>query len=275
MSTLASVKKFLSSNDGNSPTIQSHWTVTTAVQNRLLVENFALDKLMRKCYDYSTQEISQQELAERQEEIDMIFLNLNALYQKAQLQYDCCQREIAYYREKESDLNAQYIEAEADIVALRKDLEEAQRIRSNKLEYDDIVQKIKDKSLRSRSEQQEAILNLENEIAALEAEKGTYSQVWHTRKEQFRAIMEALQGMQRQIQEEKEEQERKEGLAEDDQDDGEELSDLMDIDKVKDSSPKSEQANGKLYPEPQEAAPESGALSEGEELGTAEQSMVE
>lgn len=108
--------------------------------------------------------------------------------------------------------------ATTDMTTLRTSLAEAEQLKKHKLEYDVIATEIttSPNSQKTRQMQLDSIARLNGEIDALEREKAEYGKVWLARRGQFGAIVEALMGMQAQIQEDKEEQERREGLDDDD-----------------------------------------------------------
>jgi len=115
--------------------------------------------------------------------------------------------------------------AKADMASLHTSLSLAQETKRNKLTYDTIASEIlSTPHLKPRQTQQDSIARLQQEIADLEQEKDDYGKVWTARRQQFGEIVNALTGMQAQIQEDKEEQERREALDEDGSDDVEEMA---------------------------------------------------
>ncbi|KAF3941613.1 hypothetical protein ABW19_dt0209149 [Dactylella cylindrospora] len=156
------------------------------------------------------------------EEILLDFAPLEEALMRIQLLTDANRKEVARYEQKRVQIEQASEKARNDMISLNSSLSEAHKLKQHKLEYDVIATEITSSpnSQKTRQAQYDSIARLNAEIEALEREKAEYGKVWAARRAQFGAIVEALMGMQAQIQEDKEEQERREGL-DDDEEEGE------------------------------------------------------
>ncbi|EPS44053.1 hypothetical protein H072_1973 [Dactylellina haptotyla CBS 200.50] len=156
------------------------------------------------------------------EEILLDFAPLEEALMRIQLLTAANRKEVARYEQKKMQIEHASEKARTEMVELNASLSEAHQLKQHKLEYDVIATEITSSpnSQKTRQAQYDSINRLNSEIEALEREKAEYGKVWAARRAQFGAIVEALMGMQAQIQEDKEEQERREGL-DDDEDEGE------------------------------------------------------
>ncbi|KAJ6262587.1 hypothetical protein Dda_3398 [Drechslerella dactyloides] len=167
--------------------------------------------------------------------------------------------------------------ARSEMVDLNSSLEEAHKLKHHKLEYDVIATEItaSPNSQKTRQAQNDSIARLNAEIDALEREKAEYGKVWAARRGQFGAIVEALMGMQAQIQEDKEEQERREGL-DDDEEEGEKPDNASNVKVEGDTTQESEKGGeqvsakdgGDLKQEGGDVVMEDTQMEEGERLST-------
>ncbi|KAF3905959.1 hypothetical protein ABW21_db0202354 [Orbilia brochopaga] len=153
-----------------------------------------------------------------EEEILLDFAPLEEALMRIQLLTAANRKEVARYEQKKMQIEQASHKARSEMVELNSSLEEARKLKHYKLEYDVIATEItaSPNSQKTRQTQSDSIARLNAEIDALEREKAEYGKVWAARRGQFGAIVEALMGMQAQIQEDKEEQERREGLDDDD-----------------------------------------------------------
>ncbi|KAK6340574.1 hypothetical protein TWF696_008901 [Orbilia brochopaga] len=153
-----------------------------------------------------------------EEEILLDFAPLEEALMRIQLLTAANRKEVARYEQKKMQIEQASHKARSEMVELNASLEEARKLKHYKLEYDVIATEItaSPNSQKTRQAQYDSIARLNAEIDALEREKAEYGKVWAARRGQFGAIVEALMGMQAQIQEDKEEQERREGLDDDD-----------------------------------------------------------
>ncbi|KAK6501963.1 hypothetical protein TWF481_009782 [Arthrobotrys musiformis] len=154
------------------------------------------------------------------EEILLDFAPLEEALMRLQLLTAANRKEVARYEQKKMQIEQASQKARNEMVELNASLTEAQQLKQHKLEYDVIATEITSSpnSQKTRQAQYDSINRLNAEIDALERERADYGKVWAARRAQFGAIVEALMGMQAQIQEDKEEQERREGLDEDEED---------------------------------------------------------
>ncbi|KAK9477602.1 hypothetical protein V1514DRAFT_108418 [Lipomyces japonicus] len=133
---------------------------------------------------------------------------------KSQLQKNVAEQELGSYESQKVHINETREQNIKVTSNLERELEQARIRRTHLEEYDQFAKNLKKEKLESRQVQLEAIEGLENDIRDLEVQKEEFAKVWLSRRDQFQAIVEALQGMQRQIREEKEEQDRIEGMDE-------------------------------------------------------------
>ncbi|KAK6348610.1 hypothetical protein TWF718_006399 [Orbilia javanica] len=154
------------------------------------------------------------------EDILLDFAPLEEALMRLQLLTAANRKEVARYEQKKMQIEQASQKARSEMVELNAQLSEAQQLKQHKLEYDVIATEITSSpgSQKTRQAQYDSINRLNAEIDALERERAEYGKVWAARRGQFGAIVEALMGMQAQIQEDKEEQERREGLDEDEED---------------------------------------------------------
>ncbi|KAK6519861.1 hypothetical protein TWF506_000155 [Arthrobotrys conoides] len=154
------------------------------------------------------------------EDILLDFAPLEEALMRLQLLTAANRKEVARYEQKKMQIEQASQKARSEMVELNASLTEAQQLKQHKLEYDVIATEITSSlnSQKTRQAQYDSINRLNAEIDALEREKADYGKVWAARRGQFGAIVEALMGMQAQIQEDKEEQERREALDEDEED---------------------------------------------------------
>lgn len=154
------------------------------------------------------------------EDILLDFAPLEEALMRLQLLTAANRKEVARYEQKKMQIEQASQKARSEMVELNASLSEAQQLKQHKLEYDVIATEITSSpnSQKTRQAQYDSINRLNAEIDALERERADYGKVWAARRGQFGAIVEALMGMQAQIQEDKEEQERREGLDEDEED---------------------------------------------------------
>ncbi|KAK6358672.1 hypothetical protein TWF730_007995 [Orbilia blumenaviensis] len=160
------------------------------------------------------------------EDILLDFAPLEEALMRLQLLTAANRKEVARYEQKKMQIEQASQKARSEMIELNASLSEAQQLKQHKLEYDVIATEITSSpnSQKTRQAQYDSINRLNAEIDALEREKADYGKVWAARRGQFGAIVDALMGMQAQIQEDKEEQERREGLDED-EDDGDKPAD--------------------------------------------------
>ncbi|KAK6519364.1 hypothetical protein TWF281_003198 [Arthrobotrys megalospora] len=154
------------------------------------------------------------------EDILLDFAPLEEALMRLQLLTAANRKEVARYEQKKMQIEQASQKARIEMVELNSSLSEAHQLKQHKLEYDVIATEITSSpgSQKTRQAQYDSINRLNAEIDALERERAEYGKVWAARRGQFGAIVEALMGMQAQIQEDKEEQERREGLDEDEED---------------------------------------------------------
>ncbi|KAK6544154.1 hypothetical protein TWF694_000861 [Orbilia ellipsospora] len=224
------------------------------------------------------------------EEILLDFAPLEEALMRIQLLTAANRQEVARYEQKKMQIEEASEKARNEMVELNSSLSEAHQLKQHKLEYDVIATEITSSpnSQKTRQAQYDSINRLNSEIEALEREKAEYGKVWAARRAQFGAIVEALMGMQAQIQEDKEEQERREGL-DDDEDEGEKPAESGEKDGAKAegsnaatgstqedaaSASKNEESGGESKGENGDVAMEDTAMEEGERMSTRDQSRL-
>ncbi|KAF3911708.1 hypothetical protein AA313_de0204222 [Arthrobotrys entomopaga] len=225
------------------------------------------------------------------EEILLDFAPLEEALMRIQLLTAANRQEVARYEQKKMQIEEASEKARSEMVELNASLSEAHQLKQHKLEYDVIATEITSSpnSQKTRQAQYDSINRLNSEIEALEREKAEYGKVWAARRAQFGAIVEALMGMQAQIQEDKEEQERREGL-DDDEDEGEKAAESGEKDGAKveepnptagsaaqedsGSAPKNEETSGEVKGEGGDVTMEDTTMEEGERTSTRDQSRL-
>lgn len=109
-------------------------------------------------------------------------------------------REKEHYNELKDEIVRQITEAQADIEDLKKQLEESKIERQHKEECEAIRKLISMQP--PRSETQKLIVDLEREIAGLEAENTASSRTLELRKKQFALLLHVVDELQNTIEEE-------------------------------------------------------------------------
>jgi hypothetical protein len=120
-------------------------------------------------------------------------------------------------RERYASEKIKILETAEDIkentLELRAQLEEAQKTMQLRTTYDTLAETIlKNKTLKSREDQDESMKKTNAEIAEEERKSAEYEERWAQRQEQFARIVEECAALQRIIKDEQEEAERAEGM---------------------------------------------------------------
>jgi len=160
---------------------------------------------------------------ERQRRTDTLldFAAFESNIVRAQLLINSNERERHRYAEEKTRIMETAHTVRGSNGQLHEQLKEAQRVLQVRKGYDELALMITKKpQLRSRDDQQAALMKLNSEIADLEREREEYSKTWTERREQFGRIVDEGMQMLRLIRDEKEEAERQEGME--DVDNGEE-----------------------------------------------------
>lgn len=119
---------------------------------------------------------------------------------KSKAVIDANLREKENFNELKDDINRMILQAQADIEDLKKQLEESKIERQHKEECEAIRRLIAMQP--PRSETEKIISELENEIAALEAENTAGSRTLELRKKQFALLLHVVDELQNTIEEE-------------------------------------------------------------------------
>ncbi|KAL9045149.1 MAG: hypothetical protein Q9214_001768 [Letrouitia sp. 1 TL-2023] len=124
------------------------------------------------------------------------------------------------YAEEKGKIQAAAQAVRDNTSELRTQLDIAQRMLTQRKEYDDLAEKILgNRLLRPREDQHANLQKLNAEIGDLETECQQYARTWSERSTQFMKIIEQGMYIRRLIRDEKEEVERREGMEE--EEDGE------------------------------------------------------
>ncbi|RKO89810.1 hypothetical protein BDK51DRAFT_34633 [Blyttiomyces helicus] len=103
-------------------------------------------------------------------------------------------REVARYEEMQKKIEEQIDQANSDIASLKEQLEEAQKQRKNKLEYDVLAKTIT--KVPSREESIKKADGLSKEIAALTADRAATAAARERRKRHMYALATCLHDLQ-------------------------------------------------------------------------------
>ncbi|KND04645.1 uncharacterized protein SPPG_00361 [Spizellomyces punctatus DAOM BR117] len=174
----------------------------TIVRNRILLDNRAF----KKCFlRYVSQNASGKD-----SEVNQVLTDLSQLevgLQKHQLIHDMNNREIQLYEEEKTRIEQEIGKGREEIVLLKARLMEVQRIRANKLEYDEVAQKINE--LPSRNRSIENALKLRTKIERLKADTQSTRIKRDLRRKQLLTIITAIHELQDTITEDHEEEEER------------------------------------------------------------------
>ncbi|KTW26435.1 hypothetical protein T552_02915 [Pneumocystis carinii B80] len=117
------------------------------------------------------------------------------------------------YSNEKIDIEKKILTTKTNIHQLYDKLHEIQKIKSNKIEYNNLTNEIQTDHPKDRKTLQDLINKLHAEIHDLKLEKKLYINTWHSRKSQFAETINSLQAISDQIQIEKE-QEKSKNLSE-------------------------------------------------------------
>ncbi|KAJ3090395.1 THO complex subunit 7 [Quaeritorhiza haematococci] len=166
------------------------------IRTRILVDVRPLKKCLRRFHQF-TANLAANNINDAQAVLDQFFTDLaqfEAGMLKFQLVHDMNVREVKHYEDEQFQIEQEIQEAKADIENLKLELEEAQRQRRNKMEYDSMAKTINKYPTRQQS--QINITQLNVDITRLEAEKRSHAAALELRRKQFLTVMEALHTMQ-------------------------------------------------------------------------------
>ncbi|KAJ3130066.1 THO complex subunit 7 [Nowakowskiella sp. JEL0407] len=122
--------------------------------------------------------------------------------QKFQILHQMNQTEVAKYEEECSKIETEAGSTVLDIEGLLEKLKESQRIRKNKMEYDEIAKEIG--KLPSRAASSKNIAQLKEEIEKLHAERRSLNESKELRRKAMQHLSESLKSVQQMIHDERE-----------------------------------------------------------------------
>ncbi|KAJ1569481.1 hypothetical protein HK096_002988, partial [Nowakowskiella sp. JEL0078] len=173
------------------------------IKTRLLIDSRPLKKCLRRFYTlYSNlpaanagaQQILVQFLADLSQ--------FEASILKYQLLYEMNQHEILNYESECLKIENEAAQTKNEIIDLKVQLEEAQRRRKNKMEYDEIAREINKIATRASSRQN--IFRLKDEIEKLKNERQSLEKSQDLRRKAMNELVHSLYNVKDMITEEKE-----------------------------------------------------------------------
>ncbi|KAI8075100.1 hypothetical protein BC940DRAFT_287444 [Gongronella butleri] len=127
--------------------------------------------------------------------------NYKACWSRAALSQDANLIDIQRYEGQVGDIDAIIEKAKADVQGLRHELQGAQKIRDNKLEYDKIALEIM--KHKSREEYAESIASLKADIEWLKKDKAEKAQKIDMRKQKLAHLVAAVKNTQQEMEDER------------------------------------------------------------------------
>ncbi|KAG4302369.1 hypothetical protein PCANB_001367 [Pneumocystis canis] len=175
------------------------------IKNRLLIEERPLKKLIKRCssiieHHYNTTNEPEKSLTNQ---IDIDFTYFELTIKRLLSLWKTNKLEALNYSNEILELDKTLSITKTNISQLYDKLYEAQKIKSNKLEYNKLTNEIQTDHPKDRKTLQDLISKLHSEIYTLKLEKKSYIDTWHSRKTQFAEMINILQTISNHIQSEK------------------------------------------------------------------------
>ncbi|EJD48361.1 hypothetical protein AURDEDRAFT_112872 [Auricularia subglabra TFB-10046 SS5] len=159
------------------------------IHSRLMNDERALRRLARRFHTYA-----EAEPAARAQERDLFIDDLAAFQSTLATRALICEaeaRQVVLYEEQRKRIEAEQHELRDEIVHLKAELEVEQVHRKRKLEYDQIAEKVN--LFAPRSELEQSISALEEEIASIEAQLDAEKRAMVSRQSAFDHVVSELQ----------------------------------------------------------------------------------
>ncbi|GAB5586265.1 hypothetical protein Unana1_01165 [Umbelopsis nana] len=176
----------------------------TIIRNRLAVEERPYKNLVMryKAWTHSINNDKRENIEHGYEAILIQIAQYELAMKQHQLMHQMNEQEVKNYQEEVSKIASEIDDTQSHISKLKQDLERANEIRNNKLEYDRIAHDIL--QLESRDTYEKNIAQMRADIQMLQQEKAKQSAVFQNRKEQFGRLLAMVKELQTSISSERE-----------------------------------------------------------------------
>ncbi|KAI8581321.1 hypothetical protein K450DRAFT_232490 [Umbelopsis ramanniana AG] len=174
------------------------------IRNRLAVEERPFKSLVLryKAWTNSINSDTRENIEHGYEAILIQIAQYELAMKQHQLMHQMNEREVRNYQNEVSRIATEIEDTQSHISKLKQDLERANEIRNNKLEYDRIAHDIL--QLEDRDTYNKNILQMRADIDLLKEEKAKQSAVFKNRKEQFSNLLAVVKELQTSITNERE-----------------------------------------------------------------------